>query len=127
MFNLSSDQFYSVRILETCTLSFYPEAIVRFSQGKNRGSQLLIGFLAAIPAFLVSAPAAAMLSLHIAQKASSAGAPAALGNLGTDLVIAAVLGICSLGLCGFLALLAAQLHPKSTRVRGLPALQSREF
>ena len=80
--------------------------------------QLLFGFLAAVPAFLVSAPAAAMLSLHIAQKASSAGAPAVLGNLGTDLVIAAVLGACSLGLCGFQALLAAQLHPKCTRVSG---------
>ncbi len=91
-------------------------------QGKSRGVQLLLGFLAATPAFLVSAPAAAMLSLHIAQKASSAGAPAALGALGTDLVIAAVLGVCSLGLAGFLALLAAQLHPRPTRVRRAPLL-----
>jgi hypothetical protein len=85
-------------------------------QGKGRGgAQLLRGFLAAALALAVSAPPALMLSAHIVQKGASSGA--LLGQLGTDLQVAVVIALSAQGLVGFLAPLAAQVHPRSIRVR----------
>ena len=63
-----------------------------------------------------------MLSLHLLQKAATSGT--LLGEYGSDIVAAVVIGLVVMGCCGYVLHMLAVIHQQHVKVSGLQMLVS---